>query len=802
MFWAAIFLSAKNWLPWAAGFFFLAAILLWWGYRGSRLSGAKRFYCALCKSLGVLLLAVSLLEPMWSGERATPGANQLLIVADNSQGMQIHDRAEAKSRGDRLKQLLTDAEKGWLSELNESFKVRPFQVDAKLQAVTDFNGLDFKGDATSLGYAVKTLNERYHGQPVAGIILLTDGNATDLDDAFDFKGSAPVYPVIIGKGAPERDIAIRNVSVSQTSFEDAPVTIQVEVSAAGYRGQTIVAQAIEVAPSGTNTWSLSTTNGSTKATQQTLTVENEEQPLVFRFLERPISPGSTFFWVTVYAKGTGEADAHEATLLNNQRLVAVNRGEGPYRILYVSGRPNWEFKFMNRSVWEDRQLELVGLIRVAKREPKFQYKGRVGEGSNPLFRGFDRKTEETERYDKPVLVRLNTKDEAELRDGFPKTAEELYPYHAVIFDDLESEFFTQDQMSLVQRFVSDRGGGFLMLGGQESFNQGKYENTPLGAMLPVYLDGLADPEPLKDLKLSLTREGWLQPWVRLRASEDQELERFAEMPPLQVMNRTRAVKPGANILAAVKDNVGKTYPALVVQKFGYGRTAALTIGDMWRWGFRDEKMMQDLQKSWRQMLRWLVADVPERVEVRAEPIRSEGQRAVRLKVRARDVVYKPLDNAAVQVSVRYLPQPGSTNAMTKPEQEIKLTAEPSLSEPGLYETTFVPRDAGGYQATAVATDANGVTVGSAVVVWANDFAAEEFASLKPNRELMEKLARQTGGEVIEEDKLASFAKNLPNRRAPVMEPTAQPLWHTPWVFLLALTCFVLEWGIRRRAGLA
>lgn len=800
MLWAAIFLSAKNWLPWAAGFLFFTIVLLLWGYRGTRLSAGKRFLCALCKAFGVMLLAVCLLEPMWSGERAVPGANQLLVVADNSQGMQIHDRSEAKSRGERLQQLLADAEKGWLSELNESFKVRSFLIDARLQAVSDFSTLDFHGDASSLGYAAKTLGERYHGQPVAGIVLLTDGNATDMDEAMDFKGGPPVYPVIMGKGEPERDIAIRKISVSQTSFEDAPVTIQVEVTGTGYKGESIVAQVIEVSPGGTNTTILSTTNGSTKASEQTLTVDNEAQPLVFRFLERPMSPGSTFYWVTVAAKGSTDATAREATLLNNQRLVAVNRGEGPYRILYVSGRPNWEFKYLNRSVWDDHQLEMVGLIRVARREPKFQFKGRFGEASNPLFRGFDKKSEETERYDQPVLVRLNTKDEVELRDGFPKTAEELYRYHAIIVAQLESEFFTQDQMSLIQRFVSDRGGGFMMLGGQDSFNQGKYDNTPIGSMLPVYLDGVGDPEPLHDLKLTLTREGWLQPWVRLRANEGDEVSRFEEMPPLQIMNRTRAVKPGASILAAVQDNVGKIYPALVVQHFGYGRTAALTIGDMWRWGFRDEHMMRDLEKSWRQTMRWLVADVPERVELRAEPTRQDGQRAVRLKVRTRDAAFKPLDNASVQVSVRFLPQPGSANAVAS--QEIKLTAEPSLSEPGLYETMFVPHEAGGYQAMAVATDANGVTVGTVVAVWANDFAAEEFASLKPNRELMEKLARQTGGEVIEEDKLAAFAKSLPNRRAPVMETTAQPIWHTPWVFLLALACFVIEWGMRRRSGLA
>ncbi|HEY1172635.1 MAG TPA: glutamine amidotransferase [Verrucomicrobiae bacterium] len=777
----------------------MAALLLVWGYRNTRIRGGLRLACVGLKVLGITLLALCLMEPMWSSERAVPGANQLLVVADNSQGMLIRDRDASQTRGERLQGMLADAEKGWLGGLNESFKLRPFLVDSRLQAVSDFSALDFKGDASSLGYAVKTLGERYRGQPVAGLLLLTDGNATDVDDAMDFTGLPPVYPVVIGKGEPERDLAIRKVSVTQTSFEDAPVTMQVEVSVTGYKGESIVAKVVEVSPSGTNTTSLSVTNTSAleRVKGQTQEVKDDAQPLVFRFLERPIAPGNTLYWVTVTA--LGDKHTSEATLLNNQQLVAITRGEGPYRILYVSGRPNWDFKFLNRSVWDDPQLELMGLVRVAKRE-KFNFKSRVGEASNPLFRGFDRKTEETERYDQPVLIRLNAKDEAELRDGFPKDPADLYRYHAIILDDLESEFFTQDQMSLVQRFVGDRGGGFLMLGGQESFNQGKYDNTPIGAMLPVYLDGNAEVTPVSNLKLALTREGWLQPWVRLRASEADENERYGSMPPLQVMNHTRAVKPGANVLATVSDDGGEQFPALVAQKFGYGRSAAITIGDLWRWGFHDELMMADLQKAWRQTLRWLVADVPERVEIRAEAARHEGHGAVRLKVRARDAVFKPLDNATVSVMIKSLPLPTATNVTLLPE--IKLTAEPSLNEPGLYETVFIPREAGGYMATAVATDANAVTAGTALTAWASDFAAEEFASLKPNRELMEKIARQTGGEVIDEDKLAAFAAKLPTRKAPVMETTAQPLWHTSWVFLLALACFLAEWGLRRKSGLA
>ena len=53
------------------------------------------------------------------------------------------------------------------------------------------------------------------------------------------------------------------------------------------------------------------------------------------------------------------------------------------------------------------------------------------------------------------------------------------------------------------------GAPFLMLGGQESFNQGKYDNTPIGAMLPVYLDYARETKPLANLRMSLTPHGWL-----------------------------------------------------------------------------------------------------------------------------------------------------------------------------------------------------------------------------------------------------------------------------------------------------
>src|SRR5690606_35598115 len=143
-----------------------------------------------------------------------------------------------------------------------------------------------------------------------------------------------------------------------------------------------------------------------------------------------------------------------------------DRGGGPYRVLYVGGAPRWEFKFLRRALAADDEVDLAGLVRIAKKEPKFTFRDN-DQRTNPLFRGFDSApTDEAEQYDETVLLRLGTKDRDELRVGFPKDASDLYPYHAVILDDVEAEVFTKDQLSLLQRFLSQRGGGLLMLGGK------------------------------------------------------------------------------------------------------------------------------------------------------------------------------------------------------------------------------------------------------------------------------------------------------------------------------------------------
>ena len=119
---------------------------------------------------------------------------------------------------------MTNDTAGWQAALEESFQVRRYTFDSHLQDVRDFGGLEFNGNATALEHALHTAAERWRGQPVAGVLVFTDGNATDASpDLVALGNCPPVYPIVVGSESGLRDIALNRVTVSQTAFEDAPV---------------------------------------------------------------------------------------------------------------------------------------------------------------------------------------------------------------------------------------------------------------------------------------------------------------------------------------------------------------------------------------------------------------------------------------------------------------------------------------------------------------------------------------------------------------------------------------------------
>ncbi len=196
---------------------------------------------------------------------------------------------------------------------------------------------------------------------------------------------------------------------------------------------------------------------------------------------------------------------------NNRRTFLVNNLKKQADILYIEGHPRNEYKFIRRAVTGDQTLRLATYLQTGPR--KFLRQG----------------------IDSPQ----------ELANGYPRKKEDLYRYEAILLGDIPKNFFTADQLAMTRDFVSERGGGFLMIGGATDFDEG-FMTSPI-AEIAVTRDQLppsARPQwrhPRVEFALRLTgREQSAMLRMRLRMTN----RHVGKMPDVQGINVDGRAKPG------------------------------------------------------------------------------------------------------------------------------------------------------------------------------------------------------------------------------------------------------------------
>lgn len=74
------------------------------------------------------------------------------------------------------------------------------------------------------------------------------------------------------------------------------------------------------------------------------------------------------------------------------------------------------------------------------------------------------------------------------KEKLPDSYSGLVKYDGIIFDNVPGFDLSFARMELIERYIRDMGGGFLMIGGENSFGAGGYYKTPLERSLPVDMD--------------------------------------------------------------------------------------------------------------------------------------------------------------------------------------------------------------------------------------------------------------------------------------------------------------------------
>jgi len=168
----SLFISGLNWLLPAAGFIAVAFLLLLW-VTDPYLPPAAFVFSAHSLSW---LASLPSQRAFWnrSGPQARQTRRQLLVVlSDNSMGMQIKDRGATRSRAETVRELLALQKDGWQNKLEDMFQLRRYLFDSRLQPTKDFAEMAFDGRSYGHGPFASYIAERYRGQPLAGILLLS-----------------------------------------------------------------------------------------------------------------------------------------------------------------------------------------------------------------------------------------------------------------------------------------------------------------------------------------------------------------------------------------------------------------------------------------------------------------------------------------------------------------------------------------------------------------------------------------------------------------------------------------------------
>ncbi len=393
------------------------------------------------------------------------------------------------------------------------------------------------------------------------------------------------------------------------------------------------------------------------------------------------------------------------------------------------------------------------------------------------------------------LVQASAGRAAALGVGLPPRREQLYAYDGLVIANVEGDFLTRAQLSMVADFVGERGGGLLVLGGR-SFAKRGLSGTPLEEVLPVELNdrrgGLVRAaltgETQAHNKVTLTGDGETHPIMRIGTTPADTRKLWAGLPALSASAPLGAPRPGATVLAVTSSPSGAVYPVVAVQRYGQGRSMIFAGEASWRWKMLVASSNRSYEFFWRQAARWLTATAPDPIAITVPDAPEPGD-SISIDVDARDSSYAPVPDASVDVT---LTAPGGEAT------PIKLRHADAAS--GRFTAALRPERAGLYRLHAEARRGSN-PLGSADRWMYVGGADREFADPRLNEGFLRRIARTSGSRYVraaEASRVASFL----HATEPMNEaPEHRDLWHEPWAFASIVLLLSGEWILRRRWGL-
>ncbi|MDR3617743.1 MAG: VWA domain-containing protein [Paludisphaera borealis] len=761
--------------------------LIWRLYRWERreLSATRRALLVGLRMLTIAAVGVMLLEPVLVSTRREQVRSHLAMILDDSESMKFSDpyTDDAKAAEIAAKVKMESAGgKSPVALLRETPRLGLVQkaLGANLDALgrgrdlfvydletaarpgagesarsRKLDDVQAKRPISPLGDALQGVLAAHRGQPVAGLILATDGRSNTGEDPIRAVQAAarqniPIYAIAAGADEGPRNIRVAEVEASPVVFVRDPMTLAVVIEARGLRD----AEATVVLEQRAN-------DGPWEPAGSQRVVLGEDGILkrsTFRIIPKAV--GQYEYRAKVEDAGP------ELTMDDNVASAAVRVVRQQIRVLLIAGGPSPEVQFLRNALMRDQHVEFAGWMQHV--DPGFRQPG-----------------------DRPI-TRL------------PNNDEELRRYDALLLVDPDIRAMGAQWPAMIQRFIGQEGGGLIFVAG-ELFSQQLFEavdpKAPGGdwtRILPVVRDpGLYRSEAEVRLSsqntysLDLTPEGRGDPVFEFNADPIRNRAVLTSLPGMYWSFPVTRARPGATILARHGDprmaNQNGRHVLLASQFYGPGRTVFIGFDSTYRWRYIAEDFFDGF---WARLVdrvgrsKALGGRFPFQVHL-GKSLYRVGER-VSIGVRYSDPTALA-EAAELTAELEVAGQPPEPLRFEKsPDDPAVLTAAFPAQQAGAYSLRIVP---------AASSDLGDVKVST--TTFRVEPPRREIDEPALNRTLLADLARMSGGRVFELSDVGQLDEAIPMREVTRTLETRDELWDAPLLYATIILALTVEWVLRK-----
>ena len=696
---------------------------------------------ALLRAMIYLVLIFLLLQPVLVRIEKKLKKTPLAVLVDVSKSMDLKFSFHKYSR---VKNLL----KGPLDKLSGSHELSFYAFSSGISRVTKEELLKLdnpKGEFTDIGGVLNLAKEEIAGKASSNggaILLITDGNHNAGPEPGEFAKSLglPVSVIGIGDLKTGFDIELKNVLSSEIAFRNIKSTFTGVIN--GFNAQGRLVRVV-----------LKKEGAEIEAKTAVLGKAGTETLVSFEYL--PKETGLLKFELSIVPQN-GEINKQ-----NNRREFFVRVLKEKVRLLYISGSPNYEYRFLRQVLNNNPNYEVVTFIILR------------GLGDVLPF-------PESEYTLIPFPV-------------YEIFTKEIFNYDVLIMENFSyRSYLPPELLKSINDFVEKAGGAFVMLGGPEAFGSGGYKNTAVENILPVELYDAGEEQFIKEpFRVKPAKH----PINMLSEVKGENEEIWAQLPELKGFNRFMKAKPGAVVLGThpvLKGSDGNYLPVTAVWQKGKGRVLAMAANNTWRWSMwlaGTGKGSYSYGRYWQQLFNWLISapDVKQIIVAPERPVCRQGEE-IKILVTVLDEFYQYEESAAVALSV------------IDPNGKTQTFNNLIYSGNGVYELLLPAELAGRYIFNA------SVEKGSKLLGLASNFATVNAATSEDydifqNEKLLKELAAASSGAYCDSGNIGDFVLKLKSSQIESISQTKAPVYDSPLFFVVIIVFLAIEWYLRRISGL-